>query len=513
MTGNENEPGGILGRNCKKKTNPIDTETHTQCLLNVVDVLNSLDNYDFIGLQEAANWKAIYDRITNVHLKFIHTKYNNVELVTFYNSSKINIIAVKSGFLNPNPDVDIRPYHIIFCYDKISNKHIIFINLHNGHNKDDFSKTKLQNKFKEYNLIMKTLEQHQNDNYDNCQDKEIHEFDLKSNFNENTFIIIVGDFNDHNGEHFYRGFKPFKKTDLNINNIIVSINGLKPKKTCCLDNNYNNYGDYILFSNNFEPYYNNKIYPLEKSKLYSDHLPIYTKLFYDNDDIYINKYLKYKMKYLQLAGAINLNKLSEIPSYLKIAKNVTSTVASATSSAALSAASGTSKVLSSGLNAIKRNTPGFSRSKTNIFKIKPYFNLLLQIKKHDDQTEIIGQSINYKDSLIEPTNDLQNAKLEDLICIRKENIIGYIEKKNITIIDFNVCNVNNNGSKLFNKYDKNGNYREINQGIYIYNNFNFDNFSSYDTKTKNTTDYIIVQKKGDKNTIGFIDKNLIDFNG
>jgi hypothetical protein len=303
MTGTNAGSARILGEQCRKNTihgNP------SICLINVVEILNSLDNFDLIGLQESANWDIIYNKLINKNLKYIHSKYGIVNIVIFYNCTKIKIIAIKSGIFNIDPN-NIRPYQIIFCYDLISNKYLIFINLHNGHGKN-YIKDKLQDKFNINENIMKILDDG-NNNYLNCQLYETDKYnDIKEYFDNDINIIMVGDFNDY-GENFFSGFKPFEKTSLKIKDIEVSTNNLKPENTCCDvlpfkngkipydSKNYNRYGDYILFSNNLIPFINNKIYNLDPSKLYSDHLPIFSILNY-KDDIFKNKYLKYKKKYI-----------------------------------------------------------------------------------------------------------------------------------------------------------------------------------------------------------------------
>ena len=296
MTGTNKGSAAVLGKQCYdatiKKTN-----SSTICLDNVVDILNSLNDYDFIALQEAANWDIIYNKLINKKLKYIHTNFEFVHLVTFYNYNKIKIIGIISGLLNDTSGYDIRPYHIVFCYDKINNKYIIFINLHNGHGLK-YKQDNLQDKFnKNINNIIKI---NKDGNYNNSQKDNYQTFTYIEKFlNDDIYTIIVGDFNDNYGYNYYKGFKPFNKTSLFIKDIIVSSGGLIPPLTCCdtnpLNSKYHSYGDYVLYSSNFISNINNKLYDLDK-KLYSDHLPIYSILQYKIIS-FKNKYLKYKNKY------------------------------------------------------------------------------------------------------------------------------------------------------------------------------------------------------------------------
>lgn len=282
----------ILGKKCSDATTGhINGKGPTICLNNVVDIINSLCNIDIIALQESKYWDIIYSKINNNKLKYIHSKYDFVDLVTFYNYTKINIIAIKCGILNTDPK-DIRPYHIIFCYDKINNKFIIFINLHNGHS---FDKDYLEKKLSDINKIMLINKYSSNLNYKNCQNYLNDNIDeILSFYNKNPYIIAAGDFNDA-GYNFFYGLNPFKyisKIHL-INSIIINSNNIIPPNTCCDINplsqnkksydikNYSKYGDYILFSENFKTIVNNQVYTLDNNKLYSDHLPVQTILQYN----------------------------------------------------------------------------------------------------------------------------------------------------------------------------------------------------------------------------------------
>ena len=457
MSGASNGLPNELGFKCSitTKENHISTPKGggpTICLNNVVNILDTLDNIDFIALQESKHWKFIYNKLKNKNLRYVHHKYKYVDMVTFYNYKKIKIIAIKCGILNNYSD-DIRPYHIIFCYDNNNNKYIIFINLHNGHIYNGFNKLNLEtNLSNNIDKIMLIDKYNLDKNFENCQDYLNKKFKtIQKNFNENTYTIVVGDFNDNYGQNYYKGLKPFSKTLYSINLINVTTNNKKPPYTCCDDNplqkknpyntiNYLSYGDYILFSNNFDPIINNNIYNLNKLKLYSDHLPVQSILLY------------------------------------KIIPSITD------------------------IDLLQK--PIFKLKTVNSIKLILNFDLLHY-----------GHIINYDDELIYPINDLDN---DDLILIKtNNNIIGYIQKKYLTKTinpDIFIVNMTTILRYLYNLLDPYYNiYIYINGNKFLHKGpiinkgtqVKINNFSTYINNKK----YTLIQKKNNKHIFGFIPTN------
>jgi hypothetical protein len=112
----------------------------SKCLENVYNFIkiNNTDNqFDFICLQEATKWLNIYNQIQNGIYKYIsyniYDNSTNIEIVTFYNSRKYELIGVSYGNIE-NICNDRRPCLISFFKIKTNSKIICVINLHNKHN-------------------------------------------------------------------------------------------------------------------------------------------------------------------------------------------------------------------------------------------------------------------------------------------------------------------------------------------------------------------------------------------
>jgi endonuclease/exonuclease/phosphatase family metal-dependent hydrolase len=256
MTGTNKGSAGILGKKCGK--------TNNKCLKLINKYLISAfnDDFDFIALQEASNYEKL---IISNNYKYVHYKQNGdlEDMVTIYNSNKYILKAYHFKLLFPG-----RPCQILFFTHKQNNKKFIFINLHNEHN---ISQKNLEKKISK-NANKGTLNK-LNDNISSNND--LQNDDLTKFYTKKSYIIIAGDFNDHNKYNYYIGLNIF-------NNIIKS--DIKPTNSCYI-NIMDKIGDYILYSNNFNitsilsKEFNKD---LGKRGIASDHIPIYTILTYKN---------------------------------------------------------------------------------------------------------------------------------------------------------------------------------------------------------------------------------------
>jgi endonuclease/exonuclease/phosphatase family metal-dependent hydrolase len=132
-------------------------------------------------------------------------------------------------------------------------------------------------------------------NFENIQNMQLSKIDTK--ILHNAKVIMIGDFNDNENQNFWKGIQPFKYSDIpEIENIVVSSQGIKPPKTCCTPSNLDGYydlrenkknydiylGDYILISDNLEYEKSTRIKPdFEVNALTnptSDHLPVETEI-------------------------------------------------------------------------------------------------------------------------------------------------------------------------------------------------------------------------------------------
>ena len=253
-----------------------DSDGLNGCVKNVINLIDKLPiDYDFVALQEPANWEAIFDKSTKLRtMGYVHHKVGATsELVTFYNKKKYYAEAVLADTFTSNVGRRGRPYHIIYFNNIKTQEFYIFINLHNAHNmsKDELV-SQLARNFNEFKKI-KNYQQKRADSL-----REISKIVWNNNYN----VIVAGDFNDDGTMNYWQGFKPFKNTNIpSLKDLEVKCN-VKPPKTCCRQVNSvqpDKSGDYILVNNtltieepNYIPPISNNFFPS------SDHMPVLIKL-------------------------------------------------------------------------------------------------------------------------------------------------------------------------------------------------------------------------------------------
>ena len=190
--------------------------------------------------------------------------FGYIELATFYDTTKYEVKFVKTGDIETG--FGGRPYHIIFLRKKSDNSDIIFINLHNDHNveKDILQRclsSNLENIVKNKNnaIDIEKIETMDKQNYKN---------DLESV--NNPIVIVAGDFNDHQGNDYYKKFQPFINSNINkIKNITVKSDDVNLPTSCCYDH-YAFYGDYVI-SNQSRTI---NEFAIVNHSPYSDHKPV-----------------------------------------------------------------------------------------------------------------------------------------------------------------------------------------------------------------------------------------------
>ena len=240
-----------------------------KCKENIINYLNNFnsDEYYFIGLQEATNWKEIYDKFnsSNKSYGYIQCKQKDEEIVTFYNKDFFQLIAVKNCNISNKLD-DGRPGQIMLFKPRQQGNDTtyIVINLHAGHrmNKEQISKLLLDQSFITHYINTYS------ENFENLEnDHNINSNYLLTDMNNNFNIIVMGDFNDHGTHNAWEGFKPFEFLQDGINNILketivsaINQSNTPPPYTCCAPTQAPNsnirknkgddylYGDYILIN-------------------------------------------------------------------------------------------------------------------------------------------------------------------------------------------------------------------------------------------------------------------------
>jgi hypothetical protein len=205
--------------------------THTDNILNNVKEVNSLYDIDFYLFQE----NVLTDKLNNIlkkRHKYIINQSGPECMITFYKKHYTLLKCVHGEF------VVGRPYIIILLHDTLTDKKIILINIHAGHQIN--TKTHIIDK------LNKSLEYFHNDN--------VH------------YIVIGGDFNRNITTNYV----------MNINKKKYTMKYSKSNlKTCCNKNLKHNF-DHIIYS---------KSSPIKKITWNkhipaSDHLLVITQLTY-----------------------------------------------------------------------------------------------------------------------------------------------------------------------------------------------------------------------------------------
>jgi hypothetical protein len=253
------------------------------CLKNVQFILFPKEGdkmYDIIALQEASNWREIFDEENNkkkynyITTSLLNTRGSLVPLTTFYNKQKLKLKSVQFGNLhNPNDvrpndvrpnDVrpnDVRPYHVlVFESLEFYNTYFTFINLHNGHNKD----LKIDNLINENNIVYNILDRFTeslhlifNTNKENNikidlinmeiggikADNDSNIVTIGNKINNNN-IIIVGDFNNIYNYLSIHG-KEIKRTENRLKTCCTGSSSIRSRDI----NNDIKEGDMIMISN------------------------------------------------------------------------------------------------------------------------------------------------------------------------------------------------------------------------------------------------------------------------
>jgi len=109
---------------CNNKTNTESSRHYMRCVENIASVIDKNGPYDFIGLQEAANWKLLVEQSAVLKsMKFRSHKSGPEDMVTFWDPKKHEFIKSLNGFFEPG-----RPWSALFFKDGIC-----YINVHAGH--------------------------------------------------------------------------------------------------------------------------------------------------------------------------------------------------------------------------------------------------------------------------------------------------------------------------------------------------------------------------------------------
>jgi hypothetical protein len=274
------------------------------CATNVKNTIDELaEEYDFVALQEASQWDKIHEKSTKLKdMGYVHYRFGNTNLVTFYNKNKYRLIAFKTDFISKIIDIKTdtynnRPYHVLYLQHIASKEYYIFINLHLPHEitRTDVKRGLSKNMDTFFTLnkddgnISETFSTHPTkENINNSQayfenqraiDKQT--TPISMTWPEQKYnIIVAGDFNDKREHMFWASLKPLKHYNKNgqfLLDIEVKLEK-EPPPTCCAlnfdnpsQNKYTYIGDYILVNSSLQV---QKIYAPTLTIPTSDHLPV-----------------------------------------------------------------------------------------------------------------------------------------------------------------------------------------------------------------------------------------------
>lgn len=217
MTGKNNNWGL-----CNNNIDPSDKRYYMVCVNNIANLIDKNGIYDFVALQEIANYDILINKSKVLKQMEYHIHKSGREYMGTFWKKKYKLIKIIDGEFDRG-----RPYSILIF------PNFIFINVHLGH----------YTKYVVYNKLQILL----------------------YNIKKTKRIIISGDFNFELNKHF--GDK------LIINDYIFYINK-KVLLTCCSDNNlikHRYHVDHII-----DTYKTPITYTINNDNLLrSDHLPIF----------------------------------------------------------------------------------------------------------------------------------------------------------------------------------------------------------------------------------------------
>ena len=298
--GKKPTPQSDFGKHCATKVE----DGLNICATNVKTTIDELaKEYDFVALQEASQWNKIHEKSTNLKgMGYVHYKFGNTNLVTFYNKKKYRLIAFKTDFISKIIDIKAdtynnRPYHVLYLEHIKSKEHYIFINLHLPHEINRFEVesglSKNMDTFfmlnKDDGNISETFSTHPTE--ENRNDTQAY-FQTQRAIDKQTTpiimtwseqkynIIVAGDFNDKREHTFWSSLKPlqyYNTKGQNLLDIEVKLQEEPPHTCCSLNfdtsskNKYTSIGDYILVNSNLKV---KKINAPTLTIPTSDHLPV-----------------------------------------------------------------------------------------------------------------------------------------------------------------------------------------------------------------------------------------------
>jgi endonuclease/exonuclease/phosphatase family metal-dependent hydrolase len=271
---------------------------------NIMSILKK-GGYDIIGIQESYDENLQisedYDKVTsNVRKKGKNNVSFNATIITFYKKKRFEIkdVIYYGNCSKTRKDV-ARPYHIIKLLDKITQKNIDIINLHNEHENAPFKLT---------DTLKNGKSQDSNDHITNIDstDKQIKHNNYTNN---NNIVVVMGDFNTD----YY-----FKEGILNTQK-----GSGDPPKSCCTGN-YTRGGDYIL-TNGFKESKNTISDTMSGA---SDHYPVERILTYVSNYDENSPSIDYHIHYINslpsseretiINNIINLKKITDVQDINKL---------------------------------------------------------------------------------------------------------------------------------------------------------------------------------------------------
>uniref|UniRef100_A0A6C0CAT3 Endonuclease/exonuclease/phosphatase domain-containing protein n=1 Tax=viral metagenome TaxID=1070528 RepID=A0A6C0CAT3_9ZZZZ len=215
---------------CNNNNDPSNSRHYMHCVENIATMIDNNGPYDFIGLQESANYKLLIKQSATLQtMKFKAHKSGPEDMVSFWDPIKHTLVDSVSGQFQSG-----RPWSALFFEDNIC-----FLNVHAGHyNFIDLTRHLLK--------VVMLLEKHVE------KSKKV-----KPDFR----IIMAGDFNNIINKDYTRIVLSSKKFYLNPTRF-TTFSRMSPRRKIHFDH---------IIDTKATP---TQIYLPITAKLTSDHLPV-----------------------------------------------------------------------------------------------------------------------------------------------------------------------------------------------------------------------------------------------
>lgn len=519
------------------------------------DASREFGHLDLVGIQEPSNnwWDLISTTPALQSMSFIHTREAHEHMVSLYNHLKFTLDAFipsdirLKGKTNPQG----RPSHILFLTHNLTGKKYIFINIHNGHGGDykhleeELSRkvdTKGNDPAHRVIIPIPGENNYHGEKNDPNDPKPIIPYNPNLPFNNkqpnyipklknnpvnysttiasNTYdIIFMGDTNFPNVDIWDKSldFKPLRFMGIDVS---VSSNDKRPPNTLhpggdvSPSNNIDDYsqiGDYVLISDKLKYDINNAIpsnfYPIITTFPTSDHLPVVSVIRLAKSSHSSSS--KHSSTHPSITQS--LSSLFPFPTPSPLSKHAASSHASAHTS--MSSSYSIRELPSKGQTIIQQeftiekpktlrmqdNTENPNKPDSN--KELFYKNGLYPFRGKQVTTEMTLIYPPYLKKSLDPETNLVFVQVKT-----DPNVIGYVNYNYLDLLGNNECRLKKEYKFKILRLQNNNHQPHIRTDMFPFKGMKIVNTDIliFPNGTITPNGLVIVQNKGDPNTIGYI---------